>query len=333
MKKKAFITLGLVATMLFATGCGMDCKMVINDDYTSSMTETIYYNEQEIQDIVDMSGDDATMEEATADMTPVEINGKKYYGSTETNDNVSAADTKYEFVQLNQNNAVIQVGDPQTAKELNEMGIEFINYEITFPQNVVKTNCTLAEDGKTVLLNKDDISKNVTLYAIFNENAANSKTVTYTGVTKGKIYKIKKYITINSKNVIKKVYITRNGKKYTDKGFYTVNGKDYDNEYNKFAFVKDGKYVVKTTLVNGAVSTMNFTVDRTKPTTNMKAKTYKTSKGKKITFKDATSGVSKATLNGKKIKSGKLVKKAGKYTLVIFDKAGNKTTVKFTIKK
>lgn len=64
-----------------------------------------------------------------------------------------------------------------------------------------------------------------------------------------------------------------------------------------------------------------------------KAKTYKVSSGKKITFKDATSGAKKATLNGKTIKSGKVVKKAGKYTLVITDKAGNKKTVKFTIKK
>ena len=65
----------------------------------------------------------------------------------------------------------------------------------------------------------------------------------------------------------------------------------------------------------------------------MKAKTYKkTSAGKKITFKDATSGVKKATLNGKKIKNGKVVKKAGKYTLVVYDKAGNKRTVKFRIK-
>ena len=147
------------------------------------------------------------------------------------------------------------------------------------------------------------------------------------------IYKVKKYITINSDNVIKKVYITRNGKKYSDDEYYYVNDKEYDNVYNKFAFVKDGKYVVKTTLVNGATSTLKFTVDRTKPTTNMKAKTYKkTSKGKKITFKDATSGVKKATLNGKTIKSGKVVKKAGKYTLVIYDKAGNKKSVTFRIK-
>lgn len=60
-------------------------------------------------------------------------------------------------------------------------------------------------------------------------------------------------------------------------------------------------------------------------------KTYK--KKVKITFSDKQSGIKSATLNGKKIKSGKKVSKKGKYTLIVKDKAGNKTTVKFKIKK
>ena len=39
-----------------------------------------------------------------------------------------------------------------------------------------------------------------------------------------------------------------------------------------------------------------------------------------------------AKLNGKKIKSGHIVRKKGKHKLVLMDKAGNKRTVKFTIK-
>ncbi|MBR3784842.1 MAG: hypothetical protein IKJ77_00325 [Firmicutes bacterium] len=331
MKKRLFMAMGLALVMIFATGCGMDTKMVINDDYTSSQTETVYYNEEEVAELADTS--EVTVDEMKATLTPTEVNGVMYYATTETDDSVSAADTKAEFVALNQNHVVLQVGEPGTGAALDEMGIEFMNYDVTFPKQIVKTNCPLDADGKTLHLTKTDLSKNTTLYAIFNEEAAKSKTVTYSGVTKGKIYKVKKYITINSKNVIKKVYITRNGKKYVNDEATTVNGKIYDNTYNKFAFVKDGKYVVKTTLVNGAVSTLKFTVDKNKPTTNMKAKTYKkTSKGKKITFKDATSGVKKATLNGKKIKNGKVVKKAGKYTLTIYDKAGNKRVVKFRIK-
>lgn len=331
MKKSLFVAFSLAVVMIFATGCGMDSKIVINDDYTSSQVETVYYNEEEIAELAEAS--EVSVDEVKAALTPVEVDGVMYYATTETNNKVSAAETKGEFVVLNKDHVVIQAGHPDNATALELLDVEFMNYDITFPKQIVKTNCRLDADGKTLHLTEKDLSKTVTLYAIFNKEAANSKKVTYSGVANGKAYRVKKYITINSKNVIKKVNITRNGKKYKDAKIYTVKGKTYDNLYNKFAFVKDGKYVVKTTLVNGAVSTLKFTVDKTKPTTNMKAKIYKkTSKGKKITFKDATSGVKKATLNGKKIKNGKVVKKAGKYTLVIYDKAGNKKTVKFRIK-
>jgi hypothetical protein len=51
-------------------------------------------------------------------------------------------------------------------------------------------------------------------------------------------------------------------------------------------------------------------------------------KNVKITFNEGT-----ATLNGKAIKSGYVAKLGGKRTLVVKDKAGNKTTVYFTIDK
>ena len=140
MKKRLLLAFGLSAIMIFATGCGMDSKMVINEDFTSSTSETMYYNEDEVAELADTS--EVSVEEMKATLTPVEVNGKMYYAATETDDSVSASATKAEFVQLNKNNAIIQVGDPETASALNEMGIEFMNYEITFPQNVVKTNCT-----------------------------------------------------------------------------------------------------------------------------------------------------------------------------------------------
>lgn len=74
-------------------------------------------------------------------------------------------------------------------------------------------------------------------------------------------------------------------------------------------------------------------IDKKKPAvTGVKnKKTYK--KTVKIKFSDKQSGIKSATLNGKKIKNGKKVSKSGSYTLVVKDKAGNKTTVKFKIKK
>lgn len=330
MKKKLLLLSGLLVVMLAFSSCGMDTKMTIKSDLTSTDETSFYYSEEELQEIADE--EDVTLEEVVVDLTPLERDGKMYYGTTET-EKLTAAETKENFVDLTKQHIVIQSWAQPQGEALDEMGVEFINYAITLPYKVVKTNLQLAEDGKTVLVSKADFDKKQTLYAIYNKDAASTKVITYSGVTKGKIYKTKKYLTITSKNVIKKVAITRNGKTFKDTEIYEKDGKIYDNAYNRFAFVKDGKYTVKTTLVNGGVKSTNFTVDKTKPTTNMKAKTYKKTKnGYKITFKDATSGVKTATLNGNKIKSGKVVKKVGSYTLAITDKAGNKKTIKFKIK-
>ena len=51
----------------------------------------------------------------------------------------------------------------------------------------------------------------------------------------------------------------------------------------------------------------------------------------KLSFSDNI-GVKTATLNGKKITSGIRVSKKGTYQLIVTDKAGNKTKVKFKIK-
>ena len=72
-------------------------------------------------------------------------------------------------------------------------------------------------------------------------------------------------------------------------------------------------------------------IDKTKPTIKgvKNKKTYK--KSITIKFSDK-SGIKKATLNGKKIKSGKKIKKNGKYTLIVIDKAGNVNKIKFVVK-
>lgn len=73
--------------------------------------------------------------------------------------------------------------------------------------------------------------------------------------------------------------------------------------------------------------------DKTAPkVTGVKnGQTYK--KAVTIKFSDKGSGIKSAKLNGKKIKSGTKVSAKGSYKLVVTDKAGNKTIVKFKIKK
>ena len=52
-----------------------------------------------------------------------------------------------------------------------------------------------------------------------------------------------------------------------------------------------------------------------------------------VRFSDRQSGIRSATLNGRKIPSGKKVSADGTYRLVVADKAGNKAVVKFRIRK
>ena len=76
---------------------------------------------------------------------------------------------------------------------------------------------------------------------------------------------------------------------------------------------------------------ITFTYDVTKPTVQGVKNGKKYSKAVKIKCKDKY-GIKSILLNGKKVKSGKKVAKKGSYKLVVTDKAGNQTRVKFKIK-
>ena len=103
-----------------------------------------------------------------------------------------------------------------------------------------------------------------------------------------------------------------------------------------FEATKNGTYTVRVLDIYG-----NYTLERIKITnidiTAPKVygvannKNYKVAK--KITWKDSQSGTNsaKVTLNGKKLKYGTTVSKAGKYTLKLYDKVGNVRTVVFYI--
>lgn len=180
---------------------------------------------------------------------------------------------------------------------------------VTLNGESVRESNTISDTGKYVLKAVD--------------KAGNISTVSFTIDSRPVISGIKNKAIVN-KNVTIKVSDTDGIKEFT------VNGKDM-GKATKTAIKKDGKYKVSVTDKKGNETKISFTVDKTKPTTNVKAKAvYK--KGKKVIFKDKTSGIKTATLNGQKIKSGRKIKKKGSYTLKLTDKAGNKTTVKFKIR-
>lgn len=66
--------------------------------------------------------------------------------------------------------------------------------------------------------------------------------------------------------------------------------------------------------------------------TGVKASKYY-KKAVAVKFIDSGSGIQSALLNGKAIKSGKMISKDGKYTLKVTDKAGNSKSVKFVVDK
>lgn len=115
----------------------------------------------------------------------------------------------------------------------------------------------------------------------------------------------------------------------------TLNGEKLDNSDIEGGIEcdKTGKYTLTLRDEAGNTTVVNFKVDSSSPKVlGVKAgKYYK--KTVKVKFSDKDSGIKKATLNGKAIKNGKKVSKTGKYTVKVYDKAGNCTSLKFYIDK
>lgn len=188
---------------------------------------------------------------------------------------------------------------------------------ITFPKEIVSTNGTLSEDKKTVTWTQEYILSDQLLQASTVENPVypvDKKKPVIAGVKNNTYYNDSVDVELSDNTGIASA---------------TVNGIKMGNVES---FTKNAKYKIVAKDFAGNTSTVTFYIDQTAPTvkgvTNGKIYQYK----KTITFSD-NRAVKSATLNGKKIKSGKVVSAPGKYTLKVTDKAGNVRIVKFTIKK
>lgn len=101
---------------------------------------------------------------------------------------------------------------------------------------------------------------------------------------------------------------------------------------NKSVIKKQGKYKLVVTDKAGNKTTVNFSIDKTKPTCSIKnGSTVKA--GKTLKVADKISGVKSIKLNGKSIKNKYVLRKAGSYRLVVKDNAGNSRTVRFKVVK
>ena len=214
------------------------------------------------------------------------------------------------FDQIDQflsNGGDVSEEDLETIEALKKM--VYYDFTINMPKEILFTNGTLSKDKKSVNFKFCMADKDASVYVY----TADSKDIISLSIGDA-AYTKKKSIKITTPDKIKSV--TVNGKESSGKkidtsadGEYKVSVKTKYAE-KKFTFIKDGTKPVVTGVENGK------TYDG--PVT--------------ITFSDETSGIKSAKLGKKKVKSGATITKAGTYTLKVTDKAGNKTTVKFTVK-
>lgn len=325
MKKKTGFVAAACMMLLAAQGCGMEGQMEILPDGSSQTTVYTYSTEEEENAILKEMGYANASFSAMMPMAGFtyvdeeDINNKVYHKYTQT-EKMDAKETNSQFVVKNEDKAVMAYSSLDLLSEMQGAGqnmealknMDFYRASIKFPNTIVNANVEAEADTIKMDLNSKFSEDRV--YATFKEGVTEKKDLTVTGASNNKYYK--KNVTIKAKS---SGVITQ----------FRVNNKP--QEKDSYTATRDGIYKVNIKLASGVTKTVKFTVDKTKPTTNVKAKTYK--KSVKITFKDKGSGMKTATLNKKKIKSGKTVTKAGSYTLVLKDKAGNAKTIKFKIRK
>ncbi len=332
MKKRVLAIVVLMVMLL--TGCSVDQRVTINNDLSSDVVMDCYTTAAEedaiMQSMYDMGADKSTTYRQLMESMEFTYGGTaNIAGAKNSRYSISskntANDTKGMFMELTNQKAVYNIATQSetqtqqmsgsTSMDYNDMG--FFKFTVKYPFKVAKANGELQADGCTVVydildLNKKKVSR---IYALSTSALSASDKVTIKGVKNKKAYKKPVTVKATCDGVI---------------ASFKVNG--VDQAGNSYYAKKNGKYVLEVETASGKKVTRIFYVDNKKPTTNIKnKKTYK--KNVKITFKDSISGIKKATLNGKKIKSGKKVKKNGNYVLKIYDKAGNVKKVKFTIKK
>jgi len=105
---------------------------------------------------------------------------------------------------------------------------------------------------------------------------------------------------------------------------YTLNGEEYDGK----EITEDGHYVLVATDKAGFTTTVKFAIDKTAPTITGIDKDFI---NKTVTPVIEDENFAYATINKLPYIPGTPIFLYGKYELVAYDKAGNSTTVKFTL--
>lgn len=206
------------------------------------------------------------------------------------------------------------------------------------PGNTIKKDTTLTakwvENGDWVVrLTKVSNSK------ITIREQTNTATTTYTSLNKpltmtvNAVRQTSDGATMNAQSITYQIVNKGNTLKMTDKWIEAKDGKITIPNHKDCRIYIRASLTVEDLPFATIYESNGFSVDSKAPTISgvKNGKIYK--KAVTIRVSDKVSGVKKITLNGKKIKSGKVVKKNGSYKLVAVDKSGHKKTVRFAIRK
>lgn len=215
---------------------------------------------------------------------------------------------------------------PVELRVKDESGIESATYTVNGKTNKLDLVKKFVKNGEYTVTAADYYGNSTTKSFVINDK----QKPTFSGVEKctvNKPYNGDVYATVNENCELSSVKLTRTASgKTTTKKLELLDKTTCD-----VSVTSSGKYKLVAKDVNGNTNTIEFVVDKIKPTVKgvKNNGTYK--KAVTVTYSDNIK-VKSAKLNGKSFTSGKKVSKKGKYTVVVKDTAGNKRTVKFTIK-
>ncbi len=370
--KKRILAVLLTMTMLVSmlTGCmGQQNNIGVNADGTCAYTMKLLYEKSMYDDLV-AAGSTSTSYVTSGDFAQATetINGKTYYSFTRSfsfgttaelvtfltddttyynsfitgskNSSSYSQDTfmaPFDSVSLDVSGFIGTLSADNmlsssasndvskiSAKDLNgydsintyykELGL-MVDVSITLPAAITESNGII--NGNTATWDIETIPDDGKLIAVTSGNpiSTDATAPTISGVKNNGLYK-KANVTASDDVALSKVLI---------------NGIRYNTA--KFTLTENGKYTITATDANNNTSTVKFTVDAKAP----KIKGLKAGripkKGLKIRFSDNI-GIKSVKINGKNVNKKKVtLKKAGKYTIVVTDKAGNVTKVKYQIRK
>lgn len=338
MKKFLMVIAVLVLTFVL-TGCNTEITYTVNKDGSMECSIVEYYTPDEIDDITSMLGEsiphsvEGYMIMFGEDyMGTVDIDGVEHIavsGGSGMVEPEEIAETegytvsRYEFVYdpgkitTDSAGAINEKLGEEAGALLGEDDIAMIEeiagqmkntIIVNMPDEIVLTNGKLSADKETVSFE----TNSETLDKLYAYTADSDKIIDFSGLEGN--YTKKSKIKVVTPDKVKSIYV--NGKKQTSK---------------TIKLPKDGTYEIKVTT---KYSSKELTVvrDTVEPKVTGVKNKAEYSKAVTVKFSDKGSGIASAKLNGKTVKSGKKITKAGSYTLTVTDNAGNKTTVKFTVK-